>query len=1197
MQKKWIRPLLAVIAVPVIAAGVFQMVRAYEDGTAFQPAWSNRKLQVNQVVFSGDEDTASQKNNEGKEGESELWEKDRTAEDALSPELKNSADYLFQTGRSNLLNGTGSINLAGDEAGNNTLLPADSTTGTGGFIYDITGDRDNADGVIAVGSGSISGTGSGNGSGSSDQGDSGTNGSATVKPADQTETPSPEPAPTARPADTVKDPESTKEKPNDAFTHGDYNENVTFTEPSINILVSYDALYNGNYLYEGQTVNDRDMYNALDTYVTDGWDAYDWGEEHFGKYVRIVGVSFDGGDTWTAEYPVTIPTGLSEEQMIIRVQYRFHSTDAWTLDCQTDVTYEPAACRVYALTEKLTWLDQVIDPEKIANKYDQYPEPDSIFNLYQYQEALLGTEGTLLTKLFPGWMEKDQQVSFAYPLESGRHVLEPMDMVELAPEYIVQVKSEYIPEEYLGTDIQYPLQTLTEYTPMSADTLEIPEYIQAVDPEDWISADVMKLPASVVYVNTESTNMAVAYAYIVDDGNPCLTAGEDGILYNKNRTKILGIPSYTTDIDVPSNVESVVIPGWNMLLTIHLEAASAAEIPQMNLENLFTGCTFTMSKTILYDFMDRYEAYLEGSSIQGENSDAVYTVQDHLAVDEDGTLGYVLKSAPKLLRLPDSVKHIGKQAFAQSSTEELVIAEAAENLVLDENCLEDSKVRVIWCYTEVQRQRLEEQLKLTGKSDVKVQVVREQKVTTKQGYTYIIKEPEQTAELLAAPADIVYFDGIVRDDNGNEIQITAIGDGAFKNHTSLEWVMLPENIKYIGAEAFRGCTSLQGVLMDSRDEMTIGNNAFLKCDAIRFLASNAFAVRTENDYLPVFKDEAGQSVFYIPTEHSQDPDCLWMQEGAECTFFEAGDGVEAYSLESIGDSSKMLYAVGYNGVMWQSDVPFMAIRSGTKVDEQVVLPETTQEILSGAMRNTHSAGDSYTVNWKDLSLIAIDDYAFADSDVSGEITFGVYGYYSYLLEYAFKNCSKITDITVNGTLVKFGEGCVLNCSGLVNVTLVDFGTYMYGDTLLHYYIPSYTFEGCTSIKALKLPGTLPDLTVPTRGETFCLSGYETDPETEKGLLVVPEENRQACLEAWKYSVLGYSNEEDLEAAAQDAAFDALIETGEFWTQEEIDAWKAEQIERGQRMICNWLGIDYPYDAEESTCTAVSETYGKAEGLK
>ena len=80
---------------------------------------------MNQVVFSGDEDTTSQKNSEEKEGESKLWEKDRTAEDALSPELKNSADYLFQTGRTNLPDDAENINLAGDEA-NNSLLPEDS---------------------------------------------------------------------------------------------------------------------------------------------------------------------------------------------------------------------------------------------------------------------------------------------------------------------------------------------------------------------------------------------------------------------------------------------------------------------------------------------------------------------------------------------------------------------------------------------------------------------------------------------------------------------------------------------------------------------------------------------------------------------------------------------------------------------------------------------------------------------------------------------------------------------------------------------------------------------------------------------------------------------------------------------------------------------------------------------------------------
>lgn len=180
------------------------------------------------------------------------------------------------------------------------------------------------------------------------------------------------------------------------------------------IETSGSAEENGNSLYEGQTVTERDLYNALDMYVVDlnNWVAYVWGAEHYNKYVKIVGVSFDGGATWIAEYPVTIPAGLSYGQMIIRVAYRFRSTASWTADQQVDVVYSPAASRVFALTEKLKQDSQVIDPTKIANKYTQYPEPGSILNLYQCQTEPLGYDGTVLNKLFPGWTENGQPVSW-----------------------------------------------------------------------------------------------------------------------------------------------------------------------------------------------------------------------------------------------------------------------------------------------------------------------------------------------------------------------------------------------------------------------------------------------------------------------------------------------------------------------------------------------------------------------------------------------------------------------------------------------------------------------------------------------------------------------------------------------------------------------------------------------------------------
>ena len=46
-------------------------------------------------------------------------------------------------------------------------------------------------------------------------------------------------------------------------------------------------------------------------------------------------------------------------------------------------------------------------------------------NLMAYQQGISGKENKVLTKLFPGWKENGELVSFMYPITVGRHVLEP----------------------------------------------------------------------------------------------------------------------------------------------------------------------------------------------------------------------------------------------------------------------------------------------------------------------------------------------------------------------------------------------------------------------------------------------------------------------------------------------------------------------------------------------------------------------------------------------------------------------------------------------------------------------------------------------------------------------------------------------------------------------------------------------------
>lgn len=1180
MQGKWIKPVLAVIAVPVVTIGAYQMVRAYEAGTAFQPNGSGRELQANQVIFSGEEDTSAQKNGEEQNGESELWEKDKTAEDSLSPELKNSANYLFQNGRRNLPdNGNGeTINLAGEEAGNNSFLPEDGNrqpdTGNN-YVYDVTGDTDNADLVITGGNGQNagngstdgingSGNGSGNGNGNNGQGSYGGNDADRPGQAEPSQTPSPEPQPTTRPADTVKDPEIQKDLPNIGMSNVPYDESDIPENYTVFIMVLDDseAKSNGTYLYEGQSVTELELFNGLDTFVLDeNWTAHGWTTEHYGqdKYIKIAGVSFDGGTNWISQYPVTIPRGLKDNQMVIRIAYRLHLADKnWS---RTDVTYKPAESRVYILSKKLTQNFQTIDLNTIVNKKGQYPAPGSTLNLYQYQAALLGAEETELTELFPGWTENGHLSGWFYSVKNGRHILEPAETVSVPGQYVVKVKMQELPEDYLPGKTQCLLQTLTAYTE-DEEALEVPEYIQAVDPEDMLPVNTLKLPASVMVVNTEE-NLIVGNKYIVDANNPYLYAGEDGILYNKALNKILGIPYHTDELIVSTDINEVRIPLYNELDRIQIETTDPNEIPDMNLENT-EKCEFTIDKRILKDFVEKYKQKLVGHELcvpGTDGSKVTYLLQNGTVADTNGNLEYVLSDAPDTLRLPENVNCIKRQAFAATNTSNIVLAQKETTLKLERGCFEGSKIKSIWCRDEKQKTEIESMLTSIGidSSAITVRVINEKEVTTKSGYRYIITEPEDIVQLLNIPEDITSFDGKVLADDGTELKITSIGDEAFKDHTALEWVILPENIKRIGREAFYGCTSLQGILMDSTDEFTIGDKAFDGCNALRFVAANAYSVKTEKDYQPIIRDECGDSVFFIPTERSEDEECIWNKyDNITHEGFAVWLGLKKYRIEDIGQNGKMLYGEDVNGD------PFIALRSGKTVDQSVTLPDTTREIYNCAMYQTKSASGYYTINWKDLSVMAVDAFAFYDSDLSGEVTFGVDGCESYLLKNAFQSCRNITGVTMKGKIVILGESSFVDCSALTKVTLGEFQENFMTRASLHYAM----FAGCTSLQKLVLTGSVPPrLTSPGLGMTFRLMGEEAEKET--GKIQIPDGMLETYLEAWKYPIFGCRDDNDLDDVAWNEFFSGGIDSPE-----DIDNWKAAKIEEGQQIICNWFGVEY-----------------------
>lgn len=69
------------------------------------------------------------------------------------------------------------------------------------------------------------------------------------------------------------------------------------------------------------------------------------------------------------------------------------------------------------------------------NISNQYPKKGSFVNLFCLQYDYLGEKK--LTQLFPGWEENGKLVPGFYAAITGRHILEPADMVPLASGYTI----------------------------------------------------------------------------------------------------------------------------------------------------------------------------------------------------------------------------------------------------------------------------------------------------------------------------------------------------------------------------------------------------------------------------------------------------------------------------------------------------------------------------------------------------------------------------------------------------------------------------------------------------------------------------------------------------------------------------------------------------------------------------------------
>lgn len=519
-------------------------------------------------------------------------------------------------------------------------------------------------------------------------------------------------------------------------------------------------------LYKGQTnVDALTVFQSLEAYIWDSADGrgYYWtlsdlvtdnGSET-GKHIKITGVSFDGGKTAESLPVAKIPEDASD--IIIYISYRIDASDAWS---SVQAGYKLLNGRVLVLSRIIKLENQVIEKDSILNADSQYIDDEAsktMLNLFNYQGELLGADNTgRMRGIFPGWKEDGVLVPFLYSLDKiGRHVLEPSALVDIdTSKYQINLRQHWMNRDYVITEsggtsdtTLVKLQALDCYIGNDKvkwegeksghdydwiDTLDVPEYVQSVefDYYDGLSVGRINIPDTVLYVNTNGVptysddwinagrGLQVEEEYSVSENNPRYTA-KDGILYNKDKTEILGVPVKLTTLTVGNDITKAVLPYQNKLSELKIEADSIDDLPDINYERLNRNCTIIVPDDILSDYISAKRSTIQrmGLLVRGDSDadDPAYTVKDGFMVDSDGYVHDTLKDDLSFIEIPDYVTKMSANSInkfsgsdnKKASLSMIIMPADGHTVQFEDGCFNGYSSMTIACYTKAQEEAAE----------------------------------------------------------------------------------------------------------------------------------------------------------------------------------------------------------------------------------------------------------------------------------------------------------------------------------------------------------------------------------------------------------------------------------------------------------------------------------------------------------
>lgn len=291
----------------------------------------------------------------------------------------------------------------------------------------------------------------------------------------------------------------------------------------------------------------------------------------------------------------------------------------------------------------------------------------------------------------------------------------------------------------------------------------------------------------------------------------------------------------------------------------------------------------------------------------------------------------------------------------------------------------------------------------------------------------------------------------------NRKPVISITDNAFENNSTLELVITPDTLEYIGGSAFRNssikrvilhngvgklgsyifreCKSLENIVIPE-SVYSIGNQAFRDCVSL-----NKVTFRGEIDSLTslTFHGCTSLTDIYVPWSEDEVEGAPWGAPIAKVHYNSPKDFTYTY---------------------YDTDPHYCIESKGAVTDTDIVIPNTYNGIVLDGIGTQSFRGDTSITSVTITEGVKHIGGESAFQDCFNLRTVVMPQEATYIQRYAFKGCIGLTDITIN-KLSWIYKGAFQNCKNLKSVRFTKSSAFLS--------IATDTFSGCVRLTDIYVP--------------------------------------------------------------------------------------------------------------------------------